>query len=197
MLNCINMCGVRGSTAEDATQDVINVQIPALRDLCAAGELSIDNIDVFCERGVFDTDSSRRILCAGKDAGWKLNFHGDELSPMNSGEVSCAFVWSFCGVAVITCASHAQGPRFDPGQKHFFKIFLLLFLLAQLAGELGAHAVSHLENVSVAGIEAMAQASTVAVLLPTTAYILRLQHPPARQMIERGELVRTTVLAVC
>ena len=23
-----------------------------------------------------------------------------------------------CGVVVITCASHAQGPRFDPGQEH-------------------------------------------------------------------------------
>ncbi|CAI8036956.1 Probable imidazolonepropionase [Geodia barretti] len=117
---------------------------PALRELCATGELSIDNIDVFCEKGVFDTDASRRILSTGKDAGWKLNFHGDELFPMNSGE---------------------------------------------LAGELGAHAVSHLENVSVAGIEAMATANTVAVLLPTTAYILRLQHPPARQMIERGVAV--------
>jgi hypothetical protein len=29
----------------------------------------------------------------------------------------------FCGVAVITFASHAKGPRFDPGQKHFFKTF--------------------------------------------------------------------------
>ena len=24
----------------------------------------------------------------------------------------------FCSVVVITCASHAQGPQFDPGQKH-------------------------------------------------------------------------------
>ena len=23
------------------------------------------------------------------------------------------------GVVVITCASHAQGPRFDPGREHF------------------------------------------------------------------------------
>ena len=79
---------LRGSTAEDAAQDVINVQIPALRELCTARELSIDNVDVFCEKGVFDTDTSRRILKAGQDAGWKLNFHGDELHAMNSGEVS-------------------------------------------------------------------------------------------------------------
>ena len=77
----------RGSTAEDAAQNIINVQIPALHQLCEAGELSIDNIDVFCEKGVFDTDASRRILKAGKNVGWKLNFHGDELHVMNSGEV--------------------------------------------------------------------------------------------------------------
>ena len=28
------------------------------------------------------------------------------------------FASSSCGVVVITCASHAQGPRFDPGQEH-------------------------------------------------------------------------------
>ena len=25
---------------------------------------------------------------------------------------------SFCSVVVITCASHAQGPQFEPGRKH-------------------------------------------------------------------------------
>ena len=77
----------RGGTATEAAQNVIDVQIPALKDLCVSGSLYIDNIDVFCEKGVFDTDTSRRILKAGKEAGWKLNFHGDELHPMNSGEV--------------------------------------------------------------------------------------------------------------
>ena len=70
-----------------ATQNIIDVQIPALKDLCNSGSLSIDSIDVFCEKGVFDTDASRRILRAGQEAGWKVNFHGDELHPMNSGEV--------------------------------------------------------------------------------------------------------------
>ncbi len=77
----------RGSTAEEATQNIIDVQIPAIRELCESGSLSVDNIDVFCEKGVFDTDASRRILTAGQQAGWKMNFHGDELHPMNSGEV--------------------------------------------------------------------------------------------------------------
>ena len=58
--------------------------------------------------------------------------------------------------------------------------------LLQRAPELGAHAVSHLEHVSATGIELMAQAGVVGVLLPTTAYILRLRPPPAREMIEKG-----------
>ena len=52
----------RGSTADMVTQNITDVQIPALKDLCSTGSLSIDNIDVFCEKGVFDTDTSRRIL---------------------------------------------------------------------------------------------------------------------------------------
>ena len=57
------------------------------------------------------------------------------------------------------------------------------------ARELGAEAISHLEEVSDDGIEAMAAAGTVAVILPTTAYILRLPQPPVRKMIEAGVIV--------
>ena len=56
----------------------------------------------------------------------------------------------------------------------------------QMGAELGAAAISHLEHVSEEGTRAMAAAGTVAVLLPTTAYILRLVPPPARQMIQHG-----------
>ena len=96
------------------------------------------------------------------------------------------------------CLTRTRSPVRSRAETSFFPVFFLQFgqkivicvlnnfSLVQLAGELHAHAVSHLENVSSAGIEAMAQANTVAVLLPTTAYILRLQHPPARLMIERG-----------
>jgi imidazolonepropionase len=73
---------------EAATQDIISHQIPALYQHCLEGEVSVDNIDVFCEKGVFDVDASRRILRAGQEVGWKANFHGDELHSMNSGEVS-------------------------------------------------------------------------------------------------------------
>lgn len=42
-----------------------------------------------------------------------------------------------------------------------------------MGAELGALAISHLEEVTDKGIAAMAKAKTAAVLLPTTAYILR------------------------
>lgn len=56
----------------------------------------------------------------------------------------------------------------------------------ELAGKLASLAVSHLERLSPEGIAAMAIRPSVAVLLPTTAYILRLEHPPARALINAG-----------
>jgi len=131
----------KGKTMVEATDDVINNQLKQIKVLMDQNELHVDNIDVFCEDGVFDTQASRQILQAGKDMGLHINFHGDELHPMNSGEMGAS---------------------------------------------LDARAISHLEEVSDAGIEAMAQKEVIAVLLPTTAYILKLKPPPARKMIEKA-----------
>uniref|UniRef100_A0A8C2ENL2 Probable imidazolonepropionase n=1 Tax=Cyprinus carpio TaxID=7962 RepID=A0A8C2ENL2_CYPCA len=134
----------KGKTMEEATQDIMAVQLPKIKTQIASGELQVDNIDVFCEKGVFDLNSTHCILKAGKDMGLNINFHGDELHPMNS---------------------------------------------AHLGAELGALAISHLEEVTDDGIAAMAKAKTSAVLLPTTAYILRLSPPRARDMLDAGVIV--------
>ncbi|XP_068443024.1 probable imidazolonepropionase [Clinocottus analis] len=134
----------RGKTVAEATHDILQVQLPELKRRMSAGTLSVHNIDVFCEEGVFDLRATRSILQAGKDLGLHINFHGDELHPMNS---------------------------------------------AQLGAELGAAAISHLEEVTDEGIAAMATARTAAVLLPTTAYILRLPQPRARDMLDAGVIV--------
>ncbi|XP_028426763.1 putative imidazolonepropionase [Perca flavescens] len=134
----------KGKTVAETTKDILQVQLPRLKEQMSAGTLRVDNIDVFCEQGVFDLSSTRSILQAGKDMGLNINFHGDELHPMNS---------------------------------------------AQLGAELGALAISHLEEVTDEGIAAMATARTAAVLLPTTAYILRLPQPRARDMLEAGVVV--------
>lgn len=117
-------------------------KLPELKKLWDNNEISPSNIDVFLEKGCFDKEETRKILTAGQDIGLHLNFHGDEINPMNSGE---------------------------------------------LAGELNALAVSHLERVSEEGMKAMAKRPTFATLLPTTAYILRLEPPPARSLIESGK----------
>ncbi|KAM4882269.1 putative imidazolonepropionase isoform 2-T2 [Thomomys bottae] len=134
----------KGKTATEAAADIIAHHLPKLKELGRNGEIQVDNIDVFCEEGVFDLDSTRRILQSGKEIGLQINFHGDELHPMKA---------------------------------------------AELGAELGAQAISHLEEVSDEGIAAMATAQCSAVLLPTTAYMLRLKQPRARKMVDEGVIV--------
>jgi imidazolonepropionase len=57
---------------------------------------------------------------------------------------------------------------------------------AELAAALGATSADHLLHISQAGIEAMARAGVVAVLLPGTAFVLAEPYPPARALIEAG-----------
>lgn len=70
-----------------------------------------------------------------------------------------------------------------------YKANVRVVVSVQMGAEIGARAISHLEEVSEAGVKSMADAGTVAVLLPTTAYMLRLKAPPARQMIDAGVAV--------
>lgn len=141
----VTFCGAhavpKGKTAAEATEDVLENQLPAVHRLMKSGQLDVENIDVFCEDGVFDVDQTRKILKTGQQLGLRINFHGDELHPM---------------------------------------------LSAEMGAELNATAISHLEEISGEGIRAMAEKKSVAVVLPTTAYILRLKPPPVRRMIEEG-----------
>ena len=89
------MLHFRDKTVDEATSDVLNVQLPRLQTLMNDGELNIDNIDVFCEKGVFNIEQSRQILLAGKELGLNINFHGDELHPTQSAEVGNSKLWTF------------------------------------------------------------------------------------------------------
>jgi len=132
----------KDSNLENYTKQIIEEQIPALKKMMESGEIGPTLIDVFHEKGVFESEETRRVLQEGKSQlGLNINFHGDELNPMGS---------------------------------------------AELAYDLDALAVSHLEHVSDRGIELMAEKNICASLLPTTAYILRIAYPPARKMIEGG-----------
>ena len=60
---------------------------------------------------------------------------------------------------------------------------------AEMAARLGAVSADHLLCISDAGIDALAEAGTVATLLPGTALFLRMHYAPARKLIERGVIV--------
>ena len=57
---------------------------------------------------------------------------------------------------------------------------------AELAAEVGAISAEHLLVASDEGIEAMAKAGTIAVLLPGTAFFLRAPYARGRLMVDRG-----------
>lgn len=57
---------------------------------------------------------------------------------------------------------------------------------AELAAELGAVSADHLLHVSDEGIRRLAEGSTVATLLPLTAFALKEPYAPARKMIDAG-----------
>ena len=86
--NCYRHLVARHKTAQEATTDVVDVQLPRLQQLMDNGQLHVDNIDVFCEQGVFSVEQTRRILTAGTNMGLAINFHGEELHRLNSAEVN-------------------------------------------------------------------------------------------------------------
>ena len=44
--------------------------------------------DIFCEKGVFDIDESRKILTAAKDHGLKLKLHADQLTALGGSKLA-------------------------------------------------------------------------------------------------------------
>jgi imidazolonepropionase len=44
--------------------------------------------DVFCEKGYFDVEQSRRVLEAGERAGMRLKLHAEELTPLGGAELA-------------------------------------------------------------------------------------------------------------
>lgn len=60
---------------------------------------------------------------------------------------------------------------------------------AELAAELRAVSADHLLSVSEAGIRELAAGQTVAVLLPATAFCMRMPYAPARKLIDSGAAV--------
>ncbi|MGQ9484565.1 MAG: imidazolonepropionase [Desulfosoma sp.] len=97
--------------------------------------------DVFCEKGVFSVEQSRRILKAAQAQGLGAKIHADEVHDLGG---------------------------------------------AALAAEIRAVSAEHLLAARKENLRAMAQAGTIAVVLPATAYCLRKPFAPVRTMIDLG-----------
>ena len=124
---------------DGSSDDYIALLIDMLPEVKSRGLAR--HCDVFCEKGVFSIDQSRRLLLAARRAGLLPRMHADEI--VNTGG-------------------------------------------AQLAAEIGALSADHLLHVSDEGIAALAASSTVATLLPLTAFTLREPYAPGRKLIDSG-----------
>jgi len=62
---------------------IIGEMLPAFRSLAS-------NCDVFCERGVFELDDSRRLMEAAKAEGYNVKFHADEIVRLGGAELAAS-----------------------------------------------------------------------------------------------------------
>ncbi|UCH04902.1 MAG: imidazolonepropionase [Candidatus Thorarchaeota archaeon] len=63
---------------ENNTEGYVDLVVDEMLPAAAKDELA-EFCDVFCEKGVFEIEQSRRILLAAKDVGLKLKVHADEI----------------------------------------------------------------------------------------------------------------------
>jgi imidazolonepropionase len=101
-------------------------------------------VDVFCERGAFDVDQSRRYLESAREHALALRLHGDQFAEIGA---------------------------------------------LELAIELEARSLDHLEATGQKGIAKLAESGVVGVALPTAALTLGRPLPPARALIDAGGLL--------
>jgi len=63
---------------KDRTEDYVDLVVQEMIPAVAEEGLA-EFCDVFCEKGVFEIEQSRRILLAARDVGMKLKVHADEI----------------------------------------------------------------------------------------------------------------------
>jgi imidazolonepropionase len=73
----------RPDGVEAYVRHVIEEQLPGV-----AAQGRARSCDVFCERGVFTADQSRRILTAARSYGLAVRLHADELAPSGGAELA-------------------------------------------------------------------------------------------------------------
>jgi imidazolonepropionase len=117
----------------------------------------------------------------------------DEMMPVMAREGLAEFCDVFCEKDVFSVEESRQ--VLASARSHGLKLRLHADELADtggaaLAAEMGARSADHLVHVSPDGVRALARSATVAVLLPSAAFYLRLgRYAPARDLVEAGAAV--------
>ncbi len=113
----------------------------------------------------------------------------DEMIPQVAQENLADYCDVFCDKGFFTVPETER--ILQAGEKHGMKPKIHANELdysggIQIGVKYGAVSVDHLEFTGDAEIEALLSSQTIATLLPSTAFFLRLQYPPARKMIDAG-----------
>jgi imidazolonepropionase len=69
------------------TDDYVELVADEMIPLVADNKLA-EFCDIFCEKGVFDVEQSRKVLIAAKKAGMKLKVHADEIVQLGGAELA-------------------------------------------------------------------------------------------------------------
>ena len=116
----------------------------------------------------------------------------EEMLPAIALEGLADYIDVFCEQGFFTPVETAQ--ILEAGRRYGLKAKLHANQLhnsggVQVGVQAGAVSVDHLENIGEEEIQLLAQHPTIATLLPSAAFFLRLPYPPARQLIEAGAAV--------
>lgn len=116
----------------------------------------------------------------------------EEMLPAIAQEGLADYIDVFCEQGFFTLTETAQ--ILEAGRRFGLKAKLHANQLHNSGGvqvgiQAGAISVDHLENIDSEEIQLLAQNPTIATLLPSAAFFLRLPYPPARQLIEAGAAV--------
>lgn len=122
--------------ADDYVDFLNREMLPAVADLGY-----VEYVDIFCEKNVFELQTTEKHMTQALHHGFKLRMHADELYPLRG---------------------------------------------AGLAARLGAVSADHLIHSHPDDMKAMAQAGTMATLLPGTSFFLRSTYADARGFMDAG-----------
>ncbi len=121
-----------------------------------------------------------------------INMIIDEMLPIISRERLADYVDVFCEKDFFSPEETVQICR--AAQRYGMKAKLHANQLTcsgavQTGIALNAVSVDHLESMDDESVAALANASTIGTMLPTAAFFLRMQYPPARKLIDAGAAV--------